>query len=37
VKNNLGALRIGSTVRMVGLATAPLPTAATAASMPAAQ
>jgi membrane fusion protein (multidrug efflux system) len=36
VKNNLGALRIGSTVRMVGLAAA-LPTAATAASMPAAQ
>ncbi|WP_165087724.1 MULTISPECIES: efflux RND transporter periplasmic adaptor subunit [unclassified Caballeronia] len=37
VKNNLGALRIGSTVRMVGLAAAALPTAATAASMPAVQ
>jgi RND family efflux transporter MFP subunit len=40
VKNNLGALRIGSTVRMAGLAAASLPTAATAAtaaSMPAAQ
>jgi len=36
VKNNLGALRIGSTVRMVGLAAA-LPSAATAASMPAVQ
>jgi membrane fusion protein, multidrug efflux system len=43
VKNNLGALRIGRTVRMAGLAAASLPiaataaTAATAASMPAAQ
>ncbi|WP_158936455.1 efflux RND transporter periplasmic adaptor subunit [Burkholderia sp. S171] len=41
VKNNLGALRIGSTVRMVGLvSSAALPTAATAAaaaSSPAAQ
>ena len=40
VKNNLGALRIGSTVRMVGQAAAALPTAAAtaaAASMPAAQ
>jgi RND family efflux transporter MFP subunit len=40
VANNLGALRIGSTVRMVGLATAgaaALPATAAAASMPVAQ
>ena len=37
VKNNLGALRIGTTVRMVGLAAAALPPASTAASMPTAQ